>query len=149
MRCYKLSYKLTLPISFLELYSYGNNNDIEGFSRLRSLVNNPDLDPIGLSPSPSMARTYSNTSVPAPNHYQHSFSSSTRPGPQNMAPNVNGTGPSMYGLATFSQSQCSQISRTTAVQTQPFLFDTRASVASLRLQRCVRLDSRCFYSVVH
>lgn len=76
-----------------KLYSYGNNNDMEGFSRLRSLVNNPDLDPAGLSPSPSTTRSYSNNSVAAPNHYQHSFSSSTRPGPPNMAPNVNGTGP--------------------------------------------------------
>lgn len=76
-----------------KLYSYGNNNDIEGFSRLRSLVNNPDLDPIRLSPSPSAARTYPNNSVPTPNHYQHSFSSSIRPGSHNMAPSINGTGP--------------------------------------------------------
>ncbi|CAF9943477.1 MAG: SUMO ligase siz1 [Alectoria fallacina] len=76
-----------------KLYSYGNNNDIEGFSRLRSLVNNPDLDPAGLSPSPSTARMYPNNSTSAPNHYQHSFSSSTRPGSHNTAPNVNGTGP--------------------------------------------------------
>ena len=85
-------------IPFQELYSYGNNNDIEGFSRLRSLVNNPDLDPAGLSPSPSTARMYPNNSTSAPNHYQHSFSSSTRPGSHNTAPNVNGTGPSIHGL---------------------------------------------------
>lgn len=76
-----------------KLWSYGTDNDIEGFSRLRSLINNPDLDPTGLSPSPSAARTYPNNSAPASNHYQHSFSSSTRPGPHNMAPNINGTGP--------------------------------------------------------
>ncbi len=99
--------KLTLPYFILELYSYGDSNDIEAFSRLRSLVNNPDLDLTGLSPSPSAARTYPNNSVPAPNHYQHSFSSSPRPGQHNMAPNVNGTGPSMYNVNTFS-SQSSQ-----------------------------------------
>ncbi|CAF9906400.1 SUMO ligase siz1 [Imshaugia aleurites] len=76
-----------------KLYNYGDNNDIEGFSRLRSLVNNPDLDPVGLSPSPSSARAYPNNPLPAANHYQHSFSSSTRPGSHNMAPNVNATGP--------------------------------------------------------
>lgn len=75
-----------------KLYSYGDNNDIEGFSRLRTLVNNPDSDTLGLSPSPSTARMYPSNSVPTPNHYQHSFSSSTRPGPHNMAPNLNGAG---------------------------------------------------------
>ena len=82
-------------IVLLGLYSYGDSNDVEGFSRLRSLVYNPDFDPNGLSPSPSATRTYPSDSAPEPSSYSQSFSSSTRNGPHNMAPHVNGTGPSM------------------------------------------------------
>ena len=52
-------------------------------------------------------------------------------------------------LRLFSQSQCSQKYRTPPIQDQSFLLDTGTSVASVGLQRCVRLGSRCSYSVVH
>ncbi|KAL6719580.1 E3 SUMO-protein ligase pli1 [Lecanora helva] len=76
-----------------QLYHYGQDNNLEGFSRLRSLVLDPGSDPNALCPSPSVARPYSQNPQTSPNQYQSSFTSTSyKPGTTNMTSNSSSTG---------------------------------------------------------
>lgn len=85
-----------LPALTTELFSYTRNNNLEGFSRLRSLVYYPDANVAGLSPAPPTARSYPNHPPPPPNSYQPSSSNNGpfKPGAPGITQNMNGTGPS-------------------------------------------------------